>query len=91
MRCNGSGCFLLKDAAISQVGSLTERLAAMETKRVQAAVLAPPAMYQAQRRGFNMLIDIAALGLPYQATRVATARKFIPAPPDVVRRYDQGP
>ncbi len=30
----------VKDVAILQVGSLTERLAAMETKRVQATVLA---------------------------------------------------
>src|SRR5262245_55597051 len=67
----------VKDVAILQVGSLTERLAAMETKRVQATVLAPPAMYQAQARGFNMLVDIAALGLPYQATGVATTRRFI--------------
>jgi len=77
----------VKDVAILQVGSLTERLAAMETKRVQATVLAPPAMYQAQMRGFNMLVDIAALGLPYQATGVATTRRFIRERPDVVRRY----
>ena len=77
----------VKDVAILQVGSLTERLAAMETKRVQATVLAPPAMYQAQMRGFNMLVDIAALGLPYQATGVATTRRFIRERADVVRRY----
>ena len=77
----------VKDVAILQVGSLTERLAALETKRVQATVLAPPAMYQAQTRGFNMLVDIAALGLPYQATGVATTRKFIRERTDVVRRY----
>ena len=77
----------VKDVAILQVGSLTERLAAMETRRVQATVLAPPAMYQAQTRGFNMLVDIAALGLPYQATGVATTRKFIRERTDVVRRY----
>src|SRR4029077_18759609 len=77
----------VKDVAILQVGSLTERLAAMETKRVHGTVLAPPAMYQAQARGFNMLVDIAALGLPYQATGVATTRKFIRERPDVVRRY----
>src|SRR4029434_7542269 len=59
----------------------------METKRVQATVLAPPAMYQAQTRGFNMLVDIAALGLPYQATGVATTRKFIRERTDVIRRY----
>ncbi len=81
------GLVPVKDVAILQVGSLTERLAAMETKRVQATVLAPPAMYQAQMRGFNMLADISALGLPYQATGVATTRKFIRERSDVVRRY----
>ena len=44
-------------------------------------------MYQAQMRGFNMLVDIAALGLPYQATGVATTRRFIRERTDVVRRY----
>ena len=77
----------MKDVAIFASGSLTERLAAMETKRVQATVLAPPAMYQAQMRGFDVLADIAALGLPYQATGVATTRKFIRERPDVCRRY----
>ena len=77
----------VKDVAILQVGSLTERLAAMETKRVQATVLAPPAMYQAQTRGFNILADIAALGLPYQATGIATTRTFIRERTDVGRRY----
>ncbi|MDP9130419.1 MAG: ABC transporter substrate-binding protein, partial [Candidatus Binatota bacterium] len=81
------GLVPVKDVAILQVGSLTERLAAMETKRVQATVLAPPAMYQAQMRGFNLLADISALGLPYQATGVATTRKFIRDRTDVVRRY----
>jgi NitT/TauT family transport system substrate-binding protein len=81
------GLIPVKDVAILQVGSLTERLAAMETKRVQATVLAPPAMYQALMRGFNLLADIAALGLAYQATGVATTRKFIRERTDIVRRY----
>ena len=34
-----------------------------------------------------MVVDIAALGLPYQATGVATTRKFIRDRTDVVRRY----
>ena len=46
----------------------------METKRVQATVLAPPAMYQAQMRGFNMLVDIAALGLPSRSAKLAILR-----------------
>ena len=77
----------VKEVAILQVGPLPDRLAAMETKRVQATVLAPPAMYMAQKRGYNIIADIAALGLAYQATGVGTTRKFIREHPDVVRRY----
>jgi NitT/TauT family transport system substrate-binding protein len=77
----------IKDVAILQVGALPDRLAAMETKRVQATVLAPPAMYMAQKRGYNIMADVAALGLAYQATGVGTTRKYIREHPDVVRRY----
>jgi NitT/TauT family transport system substrate-binding protein len=77
----------VKDVAILQIGALPDRLAAMESKRVQATVLAPPAMYVAQKRGFNILADVAALGLAYQATGVATTRKFIREHPEVVRKY----
>lgn len=81
------GLVPVKDVAILQIGALPDRLAAMETKRVQATVLAPPAMYTAQQRGFNILADIASLGLAYQATGVATTRKLIRDNPDLVRRY----
>jgi NitT/TauT family transport system substrate-binding protein len=77
----------VKEVAILQVGPLPDRLAAMETKRVQATVLAPPAMYMAQKRGYNVMADIASLGLAYQATGVGTTRKYIREHPDVVRRY----
>src|SRR5258705_7280100 len=77
----------IKDVAILQVGALPDRLAAMETKRVQATVLAPPAMYMAQKRGYHIMADVAALGLAYQATGVGTTRKYIREHPDVVRKY----
>ena len=77
----------VKEVAILQVGALPDRLAAMETKRVQATVLAPPAMYIAQKRGYNILADVAALGLAYQATGVGTTRKYIREHPDIVRKY----
>jgi hypothetical protein len=42
-----------------------------------------------QKRGFNVLADVAALGLPYQVTGVATTRKYIEKSPEIVRRYVQ--
>jgi NitT/TauT family transport system substrate-binding protein len=77
----------VKEVAILQVGPLPDRLAAMETKRVQATVLAPPAMYMAQKRGYNIMADVAALGLAYQATGIGTTRKYTREHPDIVRRY----
>ena len=44
-------------------------------------------MYMAQKRGFNILADVAALGLAYQATGVATTRKFIREHRDIVKKY----
>ena len=77
----------VKDVALLQVGPLPDRLAAMEKRSVQATVLATPAMYIAQKRGYNILADVASLGLAYQSTGVGTTRKFISEQPEIVRRY----
>ena len=52
-----------------------------------ATILSLPANLVAQKKGFNVLADVAALGLVYQHTSVATTRRFIRENPDTVRRY----
>ena len=74
----------LKDVAIVQVGSSSERLAALETGKVQAAMLSPPDSYVAQKKGFHVLMDFE---IPYQSVGVATTRRFTRENPDIVRRY----
>src|SRR3990170_3933158 len=59
----------------------------METNRVQATVHAHPSTFMAQKKGFNVLADLAALGLAYQHTAGATTRRFIRGNSDVVRKY----
>jgi ABC-type nitrate/sulfonate/bicarbonate transport system substrate-binding protein len=76
-----------KDVTIRQVGGLSERLAALETGQIQATILSLPANLVAQKKGFTVLADVAALGLVYQHTSVATTRSFIRENPDTVRRY----
>jgi ABC-type nitrate/sulfonate/bicarbonate transport system substrate-binding protein len=46
-----------------------------------------PSTFAAQKKGFNVLADVAALGLPYQHTGVATTRKYIKEHPEVVRAF----
>jgi NitT/TauT family transport system substrate-binding protein len=73
-----------KDVAIVQVGSSSERLAALETGKVQSAMLSPPDSYVAQKKGFHVLMDFE---IPYQSVGVATTRRFIRENPDIVSRY----
>jgi NitT/TauT family transport system substrate-binding protein len=76
-----------KDVTIVQAGGISDRLAAVLVGKVQATVLNPPASFIGQKKGMNILADVAKLGLPFQNTGVATSRKFTREQPDVVRRY----
>jgi NitT/TauT family transport system substrate-binding protein len=76
-----------KDVTIVQTGSTPERLAAMEARRVTGSTLVPPATFMAQRKGFHLLADVAALGLAYQHQGGVTTRKFLRENPVVVRNF----
>ena len=76
-----------KDVAFVQLGNPATRQAGIESNRAQATVHVPPSTFAAQKKGFNVLADVAALGLPYQHTGVATTRKFIRERPQIVRAY----
>ena len=73
-----------KDVAILQIGTVPERLSALDKGRVQAAMLNPPDNVMAQKRGLYNLVSVR---LPYQGVGVATTRAFIRENPDIVRRY----
>jgi ABC-type nitrate/sulfonate/bicarbonate transport system substrate-binding protein len=51
-----------KDVSIVQIGSMTARVDATLTGRVQATVVDPPASTIAEKRGMNVLADLAKLG-----------------------------
>jgi ABC-type nitrate/sulfonate/bicarbonate transport system substrate-binding protein len=74
----------VKDVTMVQISGVPEQLSALETGRVQAAMLPPPENLMAQKRGFYNLLTVR---LPYQSACVATTRTFIRENPDIVRRY----
>ncbi len=76
-----------KDVTIVQTGSTPERLAAMEARRVSASTLVPPATFIAQKKGFHLLADVAALGLAYQHQGGVTTRRYLREHPDIVRSF----
>lgn len=76
-----------KDVTLMQVGSGPERLNALLTGKVTAAVINPPSSFIAEKRGLVVIADVAQMGLVFQHTGAATTRKFIKEHPDTVRRY----
>jgi NitT/TauT family transport system substrate-binding protein len=76
-----------KDVTLIQVGSGPERLSALQTGRVTAAVINPPSSFLAEKRGMAVLADVAQMGLVFQHTGAATTRRFIREHNDTVRRY----
>jgi len=73
-----------KDVTMVQIGTAADRLIALETGKVRAAVLNPPDNFIGQKKGF---FTLASVSLPTQSTGVATTRRFIRESPDVVRKY----
>ncbi|HET9916093.1 MAG TPA: ABC transporter substrate-binding protein [Candidatus Binatia bacterium] len=76
-----------KDVTIVQVGSGPDRMNAILTGKVTAAVINPPSSFIAEKRGHAVVADVAKMGLVFQHTGAVTTRKFIKEQPDIVRRY----
>ena len=73
-----------KDVTLVQIGTIPERLSALESGKVQAAMLNAPDNFRAEKRGLYKLTEVR---LPYQGIGVGTTRTFIRENPDLVRRY----
>jgi NitT/TauT family transport system substrate-binding protein len=76
-----------KDVTLVQVGSGPERLSAVLTGKVGAAVINPPSSFIAEKRGLATIADVAQMGMVFQHTGAATTRKYIREHNDIVRRY----
>lgn len=76
-----------KDVTILQVGNPLSRQAAMDSGKVQATVYTAIHTFTVQKKGFHILADLAALGLPYQNAAVVTTRKLIREKPEIIVRF----
>jgi NitT/TauT family transport system substrate-binding protein len=76
-----------RDVAIVQIGDSPARLGSLLSGRVHGAVLGSLPGAIAQKKGMNILADVAKMGLVIQHTGVATTRKTIRENRELVRRY----
>src|SRR5207249_10088994 len=62
---------------LQQIRTQTSRLAALQSINVHATITTPPFTLTARKMGYNTLIDMARLNIPFELTAVLTTRAFI--------------
>jgi NitT/TauT family transport system substrate-binding protein len=73
-----------KDVTILQIGTQTTRFAALQSKQVQATIITPPFTLTARKQGYNTLVDMAQLNIPFALTALLTRRSYIKAQRETV-------
>ena len=73
-----------KDVTLLQIGVQTARYAALQSKNVQATIITPPFTLTARKAGFQTLIDMAELNIPFQLTGLLALRPYLKNNPDMV-------
>jgi NitT/TauT family transport system substrate-binding protein len=76
-----------KDVTILQVGGQTERFAALKGGTVDGTVVIPPLSGAAQRLGYNALINMTELGIPYPQEGVVVSRQMIGSRRETIIRF----
>jgi len=76
-----------KDVTLLQIGGQTARYVALKGGSIHATLLLPPLHAVARSEGFNVLVSMAEMGIPYQSTGIATSRAYIREHRDVVMNY----
>ncbi|MBI2987619.1 MAG: ABC transporter substrate-binding protein [Deltaproteobacteria bacterium] len=79
-----------KDVALVVAGATTERLAGMESGRIDATVLTPSEIPRAKKLGFVEVYDMSELGIEVQGNGFASTRSFIKGNRDTVKAALKG-
>ena len=76
-----------KDVTALSLGSNEVMWTALQTGRVSATVLSPPATFFARKAGMNFLVDLTDLNVEYQGSTITSRRTFIQKNPNTTARF----
>ncbi|MBI2352472.1 MAG: ABC transporter substrate-binding protein [Deltaproteobacteria bacterium] len=79
-----------KDVAVVIAGATTERLAGMESGRIDATVLTPSEIPRARKLGFVDIYDMSEMGIEVQGNGFATSRSFIKSNRETIKAALKG-
>jgi NitT/TauT family transport system substrate-binding protein len=72
-----SGLDPAKDVTIVQLGTQPERLAALNSRRIQATLMSPPFSSAAKKTGLKVLLDISRMRIAYPQIGLVSSRDYI--------------
>ena len=76
-----------QDLSIAQMGGLGERMVALTSGTVDGAILNVDQVYQAEKLGFRVLIDMGKLPLNYSTQGIVVSREFLRGQRGIVKRF----
>jgi NitT/TauT family transport system substrate-binding protein len=76
-----------KDVAVLQLGTTPVRMAALESGSIHGTVLLPPETMLAKKKGYRLLVDLAASDFEFLNMGVAASRAFTKSQPETVRKF----
>jgi ABC-type nitrate/sulfonate/bicarbonate transport system substrate-binding protein len=80
----------VKDVTILQFGTQPARIQALQAGAIDATIVSPPLDLAAKKQGFQILVNIAELGIPYPQTVIETTDRFIREQPQTVKAFLKG-
>jgi len=79
-----------RDVAVVVAGATTERLAGMESGRIDATLLTPSEIPRARKLGFVDIYDMSEMGIEVQGNGFATSRSFIKSNRETIKAALKG-
>ena len=76
-----------QDVLVAQLGGLGERMVALTSGVVDGAILNVDQVFQAEKMGFQILIDLRKLPLTYSTQGVVVSNNFLRAQRSAVKRF----
>lgn len=76
-----------QDVSVAQMGGLGERMVALTSGVVDGAILNVDQVYQAEKLGFQVLIDLRKLPLTYSTQGIVVSKDFLRAQRSAVKRF----
>lgn len=76
-----------QDVVVAQMGGLGERMVALTSGAVDGAILNVDQVFQAEKLGFQVLIDLRKLPLTYSTQGIVVSKDFLRAQRSTVKRF----